>query len=250
MGAALPIADQHDALELRALARQEKNGRVSSRMVAIANALDGMTRLAASRSAGMDRQTLRDWVVRYNADGIDGLYDQPKGHTRKSSVTANRLFCWPRFFKVLIPYRTAHAPGRFLIFAISSRRALANGSRHQVCGASFSVLAFPTKRHDRFIQRPIPRPRPTFKKRLSTAFSLAGRSRSIQTGQVTTVEPCHLARKMRRLAAPTVGNRLGRSVTALFRPQCLFTLCVMTRLNGSLLPRQAINQRLGRSSQI
>lgn len=80
MGAALPIADHHDALELRALARQEKNGRVSSRMVAIANALDGMTRLAASRSAGMDRQTLRDWVVRYNTGGIDGLYDQPKGH--------------------------------------------------------------------------------------------------------------------------------------------------------------------------
>ena len=93
MGAALPIADHHDGSELRALARQEKNGRVSSRMVAIANALDGMTRLAASRSAGMDRQTLRDWEGGYNADGIDGLYDQPKGTTRKNSARANRPFC-------------------------------------------------------------------------------------------------------------------------------------------------------------
>jgi len=58
----LPIT--HDASELRVLARREKNGCVASRMVAIANALDGMTRLAAVQSAGMDRQTLRDWVVR------------------------------------------------------------------------------------------------------------------------------------------------------------------------------------------
>ncbi|MEZ5935091.1 MAG: hypothetical protein R3F54_24805 [Alphaproteobacteria bacterium] len=65
MGAALPIVDHHDASMLRALARREKNGRVASRLVAIANALDGMTRLAAARSAGMDRQTLRDWVIRY-----------------------------------------------------------------------------------------------------------------------------------------------------------------------------------------
>ena len=60
MGAALPIADHHDASALRALARREKNGRVASRLVATANALDGITRVLAARSAGMDRQTLRD----------------------------------------------------------------------------------------------------------------------------------------------------------------------------------------------
>ncbi len=67
-------------LSFRRLARREKNGRVASRMVAIADALDGMTRLAAARSAGMDRQTLRDWVMRYDEEGITGLHDQPKGH--------------------------------------------------------------------------------------------------------------------------------------------------------------------------
>jgi transposase len=37
-----------------------------------------MSREEAAQSAGMDRQTLRDWVIRYNADGIDGLADRPR----------------------------------------------------------------------------------------------------------------------------------------------------------------------------
>jgi transposase len=47
-------------------------------MLAIANALEGMTRAAAARLAGMERQALRDAVVRYNAEGLDGLRDRPK----------------------------------------------------------------------------------------------------------------------------------------------------------------------------
>jgi len=47
-------------------------------MLAIANALEGMSRAAAARLAGMERQALRDAVVRYNAEGIAGLYDRPK----------------------------------------------------------------------------------------------------------------------------------------------------------------------------
>lgn len=48
-------------------------------MYAIANALDGMSRAEAARLAGMDRQALRDAVVRYNAEGLGGLHDRPKG---------------------------------------------------------------------------------------------------------------------------------------------------------------------------
>lgn len=77
---ALDISGRYSTDELRARARREKNGRVASRMLAIANALDGMSRAEAARSAGMDRQTLRDWVTRYNAEGIAGLIDRPKGH--------------------------------------------------------------------------------------------------------------------------------------------------------------------------
>ena len=59
--------------ELRRRARQERDGRVAARLIAIANALEGMDRASAARLAGMDRQTLRDWVHRYNEEGISGL---------------------------------------------------------------------------------------------------------------------------------------------------------------------------------
>jgi transposase len=48
-------------------------------MYAIANALEGMSRAEAARLAGMERQALRDAVVRYNAEGLAGLRDRPKG---------------------------------------------------------------------------------------------------------------------------------------------------------------------------
>lgn len=49
-------------------------------MYAIAHALEGKSRAEAARLAGMDRQALRDAVVRYNAEGLAGLHDRPKGH--------------------------------------------------------------------------------------------------------------------------------------------------------------------------
>jgi transposase len=64
--------------ELRRLARREGIPRTATRMLAIANALEGMTRAAAARLAGMERQALREAVVRYNAEGLDGLRDRPK----------------------------------------------------------------------------------------------------------------------------------------------------------------------------
>ena len=73
MGAALSIRGDMPAEELRRLARLERDGRVACRLLALGNALDGMSRERAARQAGMDRQTLRDWVIRFNAAGIDGL---------------------------------------------------------------------------------------------------------------------------------------------------------------------------------
>jgi transposase len=74
--AALEIRKDRSPTVLRKLAKAESDVRVARRLLAIANALDGMSREAAARSAGMDRQTLRDWVIRYNEDGIDGLLDR------------------------------------------------------------------------------------------------------------------------------------------------------------------------------
>lgn len=78
MGAPVAIRDDISAQALRRLARQETNGRVACRLLALANVRAGMSRAQASRQAGMDRQTLRDWVIRFNAEGIAGLRDRPK----------------------------------------------------------------------------------------------------------------------------------------------------------------------------
>jgi transposase len=75
---ALSIRRDRTPAVLRKLAKTESDGRIARRILAIANALEGMSREAAARSAGMDRQTLRDWVIRYNEHGLDGLADQPR----------------------------------------------------------------------------------------------------------------------------------------------------------------------------
>jgi transposase len=75
----LEIRRDRTPFVLRKIAKSEKDVRVARRILAIANALDGMSRAEAARSAGMDRQTLRDWVLRYNAHGIEGLADRWEG---------------------------------------------------------------------------------------------------------------------------------------------------------------------------
>ena len=71
----LEIRKDRTPVVLRKLAKAEEDGRVARRQLAIANALDGMDRKTAAEAAGMDRQTLRAWVIRYNEHGIDGLLD-------------------------------------------------------------------------------------------------------------------------------------------------------------------------------
>ena len=78
MPAPLPIRPDRDPAELRRLARRERDGRVSARLLALANALEGMPREEAARLAGMTGQTLGDWVHRYNAEGVEGLRDRPR----------------------------------------------------------------------------------------------------------------------------------------------------------------------------
>ena len=59
--------------ELRAAAGKVKDSRAARRMLAIALVLEGADRASAATTCGMDRQTLRDWVHRYNAEGLAGL---------------------------------------------------------------------------------------------------------------------------------------------------------------------------------
>jgi transposase len=58
---------------LRAAAGRERDACAARRMLALAMVLDGADRATAARMCGMDRQTLRDWVHRYNAHGLAGL---------------------------------------------------------------------------------------------------------------------------------------------------------------------------------
>lgn len=75
---ALAIRQDRTAASLRIWARRTPDPRAASRAYAIANALEGMSRAEAARLAGMERQALRDAVVRYNAEGIHGLSDRPR----------------------------------------------------------------------------------------------------------------------------------------------------------------------------
>jgi transposase len=65
-------------LQLRAEAARTADAKQTRRILAIAMVLDGYSRLVAAQAGGMDRQTLRDWVHRYNADGLTGLADRPR----------------------------------------------------------------------------------------------------------------------------------------------------------------------------
>ena len=84
-GRGLTIRTDLPAAELRRLARREKDRAAAARMRAIAGALEGMTRAGAARLAGMERQALRDAVVRYNAEGLSGLYSR-RGPGRRSRL--------------------------------------------------------------------------------------------------------------------------------------------------------------------
>ena len=74
MGAAVSITRLDlTASELRKAASGEKDSAAARRILALALVLDGVDRKTAAETCGMDRQTLRDWVHRYNAAGLAGL---------------------------------------------------------------------------------------------------------------------------------------------------------------------------------
>ena len=68
--------EEHSPAALRRAASQTRDADAARRMLAIALVLDGCSRAEAAASCGMDRQSLRDWVHRYNAEGLAGLSDR------------------------------------------------------------------------------------------------------------------------------------------------------------------------------
>jgi transposase len=75
MPLAVRLREDYSAKELRRLARRSKTVNQSRRLLSLAAVLSGMDRGGAAEIGGMDRQTLRDWVHRFNVWGPEGLID-------------------------------------------------------------------------------------------------------------------------------------------------------------------------------
>src|SRR5207247_11433130 len=77
MGRAIAVRADYTSGEVRRVAQRVKNAAQARRLLAIAAVLDGASREEAAKIGGMDRQTLRDWVIRFNEQGADGLINIP-----------------------------------------------------------------------------------------------------------------------------------------------------------------------------
>ena len=83
MPSSVGLRSDFSAVELRGLSKKSKDSNQARRLLSLAAVFDGMNRGEAARIGGMDRQTLRDWVHRFNKEGPDGLFD----HKAKGGVS-------------------------------------------------------------------------------------------------------------------------------------------------------------------
>ena len=103
MSACIAPRDDYDSLELRGLAKRSLDTRQVRRLLALAAAYDGMSRAAAARVGGMDRQTLRDWAHRFNEEG-------PKGLKHRSSAGRRRLLTQEQMSELSVIVETGPDP--------------------------------------------------------------------------------------------------------------------------------------------
>ena len=90
MGGGLAIRTDIPAEELRRLASKERVNRTARRMLAVAYALDGWSRADAASAARMERQALRDAVVRFNEEDVAGLTDR-RVSTRPTALSEGEI---------------------------------------------------------------------------------------------------------------------------------------------------------------
>src|ERR1700676_3927054 len=81
---------EHSASELRAAAAKSRDGGHVRRLLALALVLEGASRTEAAERSGMERQTPRDGVHRYNAEGIEGL-KSGHGPGQPAALTADQM---------------------------------------------------------------------------------------------------------------------------------------------------------------
>jgi transposase len=76
MGSAIPLRTDYDGSSLRHLAKGSADAKQTRRLLALATIYDEGSRSAAARVGGVGLQTIRDWVLRFNAWGPEGLIDR------------------------------------------------------------------------------------------------------------------------------------------------------------------------------
>src|SRR6185369_4689935 len=72
----IPLRSACDAARVRVAARESKNANQVRRLLALAAIYDGASRAEAAEIGGVTRQIIRDWVLKFNTDGPDGLIDR------------------------------------------------------------------------------------------------------------------------------------------------------------------------------
>lgn len=90
MGAAIELRDDFDGGALRLLAKRSRDGGQSRRLLALAEIYDGKRRTDAARLAGVGLQIIRDWVLRFNAEGPEGLIDRKAPGPRRKLTDEQR----------------------------------------------------------------------------------------------------------------------------------------------------------------
>ena len=83
MAGAIGLRGGYDSGALRAAAKRTKDGPQARRLLAIAAIYDGATRTEAAKIGGVGLQVIRDWVLRFNAHGPDGLIDRKAPGNRR-----------------------------------------------------------------------------------------------------------------------------------------------------------------------
>ena len=97
MGSAIALREDFDSTDLRRFSRTTKDAGQSRRLLALAEIYDGGRRTDAARIGGVGLQVIRDWVLRFNADGPEGLIDgKAWGHLQPRYLTVLSTLVCPR----------------------------------------------------------------------------------------------------------------------------------------------------------
>jgi len=86
----IPLREDYDAARVRAAARQSKDGPQARRLLSLAAIYEGASRTEAARIGGVTLQIVRDWVMKFNASGPEGLINRKAPGQRPRLNAAQR----------------------------------------------------------------------------------------------------------------------------------------------------------------